>query len=372
MDGSCRTEKLKSLALAGLVLALAPSAFALRDPAMPVASVVAKAAIADAEDLTTAGNQAAVAVETAAPSPVLALGGFFDVHAMPSRRGNRVSLGSVELALTRSIANAQLGAAVVIDPEGAATITNAFADFRLSRRGDDPGPRLQIGRFDVPFGRDWQQFAAKDRTEASAPLSTELVLDGGLNATGVHFYGDATRSNYSVYAFRGDGEERLIGTRAGVLPFDFPFEAGASWMQALAKDGSERARWVALDTELTWQGFHVRAEWTQRNARASAPEDRWASEGWHVTVAKKNLTVASTPVTPYVRYDRGSEARAGARAFAHGSSTTDRLTAGIRAQWFRSLLTKVEYRRFLEAPPAIKAEEGFDRNVWCLQAIVVF
>lgn len=73
-------------------------------------------------------------------------------------------------------------------------------------------------------------------------------------------------------------------------------------------------------------------------------------------------------MTPYARYDAVTKDE-GAGADA---GRTERLTAGLNAVLFRLVTMKVEYQRVLAAPLEVQAQDGFGRDTWLAQAIVVF
>jgi hypothetical protein len=71
-----------------------------------------------------------------------------------------------------------------------------WAASRLNSRNTKTRPRgeegfhVQLGRFDVPFGNDWQFFASKDSVSISRPLTTDGIMDGGYNNVGLRVLGN--------------------------------------------------------------------------------------------------------------------------------------------------------------------------------------
>ncbi len=102
----------------------------------------------------------------------------------------------------------------------------AVLDYHVSGDKEPPRGRLfdghsvhvQAGRFDLPFGSDYQNFANKDRITVTAPLTTSRMQMGGYNSDGVRSYGAWKMFNYSVYwtdaLYANDGH--TIGGRLGL------------------------------------------------------------------------------------------------------------------------------------------------------------
>jgi hypothetical protein len=107
------------------------------------------------------------------------LTGFFDTTlANPANNPNYISAGVLELDFTRSLGKYFQGAAAVVyDPHGGTHLTVGFVDYHffgglIAPRGRifvEKGFHLQAGRFDIPFGNDWQYFASKDRMTVTPP-----------------------------------------------------------------------------------------------------------------------------------------------------------------------------------------------------------
>lgn len=83
----------------------------------------------------------------------------------------------------------------------------ALIDYHIFGGKEPPRGRLfdqhemhiQGGRFDVPFGLDYQYFANKDRVNISMPLTTTRLQLGGYNADGVRTYGGFGPIHYTAY-----------------------------------------------------------------------------------------------------------------------------------------------------------------------------
>ena len=318
----------------------------------------------------------------------LSLSGFFDVAARDRRSEENVfAMGDFELDLARELGRSvQVAAALVVNDDGA-ELAVGFLDVHLlgglvAPRGRLPvekGLHVQLGRFDVPFGNDWQLYAAKDRVEASAPLTTEELLDGGGNDVGLRVLGSDGTFGYTAYALRGEGSGSAFGGRVSIAPLDVPFrfpprlglfEVGVSLLHDVDDDGRTERTALAFDAQMRSGPLSVRSEYVRADVRPNGESPvRSVRDGWHVTAAYDAGDLpGGVPLTPYARYDtvRGDE---GPEA---GTGRTSRVTVGANAVPFAPLKLKAEYRRTLEAPGAVRAREGFGRDAWLVQAVVAF
>lgn len=316
----------------------------------------------------------------------LSLTGFFDVTARDRRSEENVfAMGDLELDLARELGRSvQVAAALVVNDDGA-ELAVGFLDVHLlgglvAPRGRLPvekGLHVQLGRFDVPFGNDWQLYAAKDRVEASAPLTTEALLDGGANDVGLRVLGNDGTFGYTLYVLRGQGSGNAFGGRVSVAPLDTPFrfpprlglfEVGVSLLHDVDDDGRTERTALTLDAQMRSGPLSVRSEYVRADERPTEESPlRSVRDGWHVTAAfEAGDLPGGVSLTPYARYDsvRGDEGA--------GAGRTSRVTVGANAVPFARLTLKAEYRRTLEAPEAVRAEAGFGRDAWLVQAVVTF
>ena len=298
-------------------------------------------------------------------------------------------MGDFKLDLAREIGeHVQVGAALVASDEGV-EFAVGFVDVHLfgtpvAPRGRLPvekGLHVQLGRFDVPFGGDWQVFAAKDRTEVSAPLTTEAVLDGGINDVGLRLLGATESFGWSAYWLRGEGEGTAAGGRVVLTPFDNvyrlrervrAFELGASGLVDLDGVGGTETTSFAVDVELRGPIGRLRSEWARRDERAGPGRDgRLVKSGLHVTALVDAGAVAGVSLTPYARWDMAKDEPDTAET-GIAAGRTSRLTAGLNARFFDVLTLKLEVQRILSAPPEVEAGEGFRRDSFLAQAVVTF
>ena len=323
----------------------------------------------------------------------LGLSGFFDVRAADRRTDPNVfSMGDFEVDLERELGEkVQVAAALVVNDEGA-ELTVGFVDVHFlgglaAPRGSLPvekGFHIQLGRFDVPFGNDWRTFAAKDRTELSAPLTTEVVMDGGYNDVGLRVFGNTESLAYAAYVLRGEGKGSLVGGRLGLKPFDNvyrlaspvrAFELGVAALHDFDGDGGTEATAFALDGELRGRLGRLRAEFLRRDQRLpEGPDGRVVRWGFHVTAAFDAGAPGGIPTTPYLRYDTVNVEPSTSAEPSAGETEgrTERLTAGLHTILFEILSLKLEYQRILSAPPAVEVAEAFHRDSFLAQVVVTF
>lgn len=319
----------------------------------------------------------------------LGLSGFFDVQAADARTDPNVfSMGDFELDLARELGrHVQVAAALVVNDDGT-ELAVGFVDVHVlgapvAPRGRLPvekGLHVQLGRFDVPFGGDWQYFAAKDRTELSAPLTTDVVLDGGYNDVGLRLLGATESFGWSACWLRGEGEGTALGGRLVLTPFDNVYrlrnrvravEIGVSGLLDLDGDGGTETTSLAVDAELRGPPGLLRAEWARRDERPEPGRDgRLVKSGFHVTACVDAGAPGGVPLTPYARYDTAEVEPTSAGSPEAGR--TERLTAGVNALLFDLLSLKLEYQRILSAPPDVAAAPGFHRDAAQAQVVVSF
>lgn len=318
------------------------------------------------------------------------LSGFLEVRAADSNTDPNVfSMGDFGLEFVHTIGRRAQVAALLTVNENGASLPIGYIDIHLvgapiAPRGRLPaekGVRVQLGRFDLPFGGDWPYFDAKDRTELSAPLTTSAVLDGGYNDVGVRLLGGTGSFGWSAFWIRGEDEGTALGGRVTFTPFDNlyriqkrvrPLEIGVSALHDFDGDGGSDTISYAIDAELRSPIGSLRAEYARRDERAVEGRlARFVRSGLHVTVTANGGAPAGVPLTPYARWDR-AKGEGDAGSLANETGRTERLSAGLHALFFDRLAFKAEYQRILSAPPSVAAEEDFRRDAFLAQAVVTF
>lgn len=167
---------------------------------------------------------------------MLDISGFFDITAHTTdNRTHPFDLGGLELDIQYDQEkNIAISTALAWDGD-TSEVAVAVLDYHVKshdvptrgRLFGEPGYHLQFGRFDLPFGIDYEFFAAPDRPNVTAPLTTERTLDGGLNGDGIRSYGTWLPINYALYwtnsVFEDDGSS--VGFQLGIYPARDPFRA---------------------------------------------------------------------------------------------------------------------------------------------------
>jgi hypothetical protein len=285
--------------------------------------------------------------------------GFLDLRATTRRAGrDGVTIGDFELDLARDLGkNVHVAIALVGNDEGAG-LAAGFVDFHLFRGliaapGRSPeGIHLQVGRFDVPFGNDWQYLASRDRIESNAPLTTELLMDGGYNDTGVRVIGGSAAANFTAFILRGEGRGKVLGARLGFKPFVSSsqlnprihrVEAGLSLLRDVDRAENPRATFIALDAEAQIGRCRFRMEHVRKHVQSTQTKERTSeSSGWHITAAVDAGQIRAVSLTPFARY----EAVGG---YGIEATKTARLTAGLNTSLFSVVMLKLEYQQALGA-----------------------
>lgn len=241
------------------------------------------------------------------------IGGFFDVLAGGTAvNGNEVRLNALEVDLELGYGDHVSASAALVWSGGDAKVAAAFVDYhlfddRVPPRGrifEEPGLHLQAGRFDLPFAADFRYFAAPDRPNITAPLTTERLQAGGFNADGLRVYGSVWRLDWAVYwtssIFHDGGH--AVGGRAGFFPGLDPYrfhghttgrwlELGVSSFADVAVGGKVRNIVSAADLRIAVGPLQIGGEAAFLDARIDTvtelgvdlgEQDAWSAQGWLV------------------------------------------------------------------------------------------
>jgi hypothetical protein len=316
------------------------------------------------------------------------LSAFGDVIAAPDDQGKQqVDLGSFELDLAADLFENLDAAAAVVTNQDATKLTAAFLDFHpfggtIAPRGRlwvEKGFHIQVGRFDVPFGNDWQFFASKDSVSISRPLTTDGIMDGGYNDVGMRALGNNGTVNFNTFLLRGFGDGRLIGARIGLTPFGNPFslkearnpksaEIGFSY---LYDTGSERRKqevaW-AVDTEGRLGNWYLHGEYMERRQEPEANTERITRRGWHLA-QEYAWSDLPAPTTLFIRYERIGQRPLD---WLIGDDHEVRAVAGASILLAGIFQLKAEWQHLLEATAATREAPGYSRDAWLAQLVVVF
>lgn len=265
-------------------------------------------------------------------------------------------------------------------------MTVGFLDFHpfggtIAPRGRlwvEKGFHVQVGRFDVPFGNDWQFFASKDSVSISRPLTTEAIMEGGYNDVGLRILGNDGTFNFNAYVLRGFGDGRLSGGRIGFTPFGNPFslkgsrepktlELGVSFFQDTDAHRRNTDRAWAMDLEGRLGLSTTRVEYLERHRKTTDSQEGLSCRGWHLTqeCAWNDLAL---PTCFFLRYEHlkslpvepsppeGKEVRA---------------VLGVSLGVKGILQLKAEWQHALEASTTARSAPHFTRNTWLAQLVVV-
>lgn len=303
--------------------------------------------------------------------------GHMDVSASGYKENPNVfKLGDFEFSMEKSFGSFfQAGAAFVFNDEGA-SLSVGFIDYHLfggkiSPRGrlfSQKGLHFQAGRFDIPFGNDWQYFASIDRFTVTAPMTTEWVLNGGYNDVGLRILGNAISFNYSLFCVRGVGEGVAAGGRLGFTPFNNPFtlrrkvmqklELGVSFLSDWDRAGDIEEKAFSLDGESSFGPVRFQAEYVRRESVFFNQElDGWHFSGfvngeglWPVTLCGRIEAVRCKAIA-------GEDQRWISR---------DRLSIGVHVGILDVSILKLEYLTWL------KGDEDHSGSSIFLQLALIF
>jgi hypothetical protein len=284
------------------------------------------------------------------------LSGFFDVTMSSyDNNPNIFELGSFEFDLKKEFNKYfQVGAALVFADQQA-ELAVGFIDFHLMgglipARGNvflESGFHLQIGRFDIPFGNDWQYFASLDRTGIGAPLTTTVLMDGGYNDVGFRVLGNWAFINYAGYILRGAEKGVALGGRLALVPFNNPFtmkrmdsqplDIGVGYLHDINQDGRIEQQTWAIDGEVRVEMLRLQSEVYWRRDHML----KTTHTGWHASLFSAFFEETHYHCGAYARYDE---------THLTGFDLDDRLrrlTLGIFAKPFEVTVFKFEYGEFL-------------------------
>ena len=317
----------------------------------------------------------------------LQLNAFGDLLSSPDETGtNRLDWHAFELDLTTELHERLDAAAAFVTDRAGGRMTVGFLDFHpfggtIAPRGRlwvEKGFHVQVGRFDVPFGNDWQFFASKDSVSISRPLTTDTIMEGGLNDVGLRVLGNDGTFNFNAFALRGFGQGRTTGGRLGLTPFGNPFslkegrapktlELGWSWFQNASGQRHTEVAWAA-DAEVRLSAWSLRAEYLERRREPLLVPSAVTLRGWHLT-QEYAWSPGSLPTATFLRYERVGQSPG---ELGPGDRHDARVAGGVAVTLAGLLQLKAEWQHALEASASTQSAPGFRRNTWLAQAVVVF
>jgi hypothetical protein len=333
----------------------------------------------------------------------LDISGFFDVQASTvNQREQTFELGDLEVDL-EYVHDEHYSAsmALVWDGEESAEVAVALVDYHLfddnipprGRIFSEPGFHLQLGRFDVPFGADYQYFASVDRPNITAPLTTQRIQDGGFNGDGMRAYGTwknldgALFWTNSLYADSGYSVGGRLGIALGHNLFSFhhrdtsrDIELGFSYLQDRDGGGNQRNRVYAADLTLRYEAITLVAEYFEHNhdESSSRETDTGLAErdetGYQLSLLADMQSLLHRPLSLFGRYDRWMPdydfiLDADDDAVQYRVQDISRVTLGLNYRFTDYFQFKLEYYDYLGDDTE---EPDFEQSLGVVQVVVNF
>ncbi len=317
----------------------------------------------------------------------LKFSGFFDVGASNYKnKPNVFEIGGLELDLEHNYKeNFQVAAALVFS-EGA-ELGVGFIDYHIfggeiSPRGrlfKEEGLHLQVGKFDVPFGNDWQFFPAINRITVTPPLTTDVIMEGGYNDVGMRLLSNFVSFNVSMYLLRGIEQGysyggNSYGGRLGITPFSNPyslrvksipvFELGGSYILDVDRNGGTTEKLVAADFQSKIGPLILRSEYTRRDKTVGI-----LLQGYHVTGGFDFSAITQLPLIIYSRYDTTVSER-----YERGDEKNRlaRVAAGLNINLYNISYIKFEYLQYLDAYDEYKQDEYYTERLYYFRLVIAF
>jgi len=285
--------------------------------------------------------------------------GFFDVTVSTYRNNpNIFELGNFEFDIKKEYYKYfQVGAALVFADKHA-DLAVGFIDFHLfggliPARGNvflESGFHLQVGKFDITLGNDWQYYASLDRLTISAPLTTAVLMEGGYNDVGFRVLGNTGVINYAGYVLKGAANGLALGGRLAFVPFNNPFttkvmdtqplDIGFAYLEDLDQDGKSEQQTFAADLEARYEFLHLQTEYYWRKDLLLSLH----REGYQVSLFGSFLDNCPVPFGVFGRFDHvDSSPDDGAPR-----TTLREITAGAFLRPFEVTVLKLEFNRFIQ------------------------
>jgi len=317
----------------------------------------------------------------------LKIGGAFDVSVSNYRNKPHVfELGDFELSLSHYYRNNFEVAALLVFNRGA-ELRVGFIDYHVfggyvSPRGrlfEEEGVHIQIGKFDVPFGNDWQYFSSVDRTTITEPFTTVETMEGGYNDTGMRLLASFVSVNFSLYVLKGIEEKTSyggssFGGRLGLTPFSNPYmlkskalpalEIGGSYIHDIDSAGKSSERAFAVDFLTNIGVINIRAEYYNRNKLAGVK-----SSGYHITSFIDLQKMEYAPLKIFFRYDAF---KLTVNEIPSDEESLSRISGGININISDISYLKFEYQRYISGSAKSKSDQYFNINLFYAQLVIRF
>ena len=310
----------------------------------------------------------------------LEITGFFDVTLQSQdERDSPFEYGAFELDMEYAYNEHYSVSTALAWEDGSADVAVGVIDYHLfndsapvrGRIFDEPGFHVQAGRFDLPYGVDYQYFASVDRPSISAPITTERIQLGGYNSDGIRLYGTEGMFDYTLYAvdsLYGDNGS-AVGGRMAFFPSRNPYqlhrfgsprfaELGVSFLWDMDRDYGARNGVYGIDFTLNYNRFLLVTEWMNRDSYQdvlSGAGDNLGERdesGFQVTLVTELEDIVKQPVYFFSRYDRWDPRYSlildkDDDTLAYNVKNTERLTFGLGYRLTKLLNIKFEYYDYL-------------------------
>ena len=308
----------------------------------------------------------------------LRISGFFDVNVSNyENKPNVFEVGNFELDLEHTFQDRFQVAAALSFHEGA-ELSVGFIDYHIfggtiaprGRLFNQYGIHLQVGKFDVPFGNDWQYFSEMNRVEINPPLTTFKLMEGGYNDVGIRFLSNLPSFNLSLYVLRGIEEGysyggNSIGGRIGFTPFNDPyslrlqeaslFELGYSYILDFNAAGNPSEKLWCVDIEGRFSLLGLRAEYYSRDKLVGILLTGYQMIGY-LDFEKTNSRI---PLVFYARYDDYTSER---YETLNEKNRVCRVGTGFRLNISGITYLKAEYLHYLTTYDEFVEEAYFNKN----------
>lgn len=310
----------------------------------------------------------------------LEITGFFDFTIQSQdERDSPFEYGAFELDLKYAYNEHYAVSTALVWKDDSAAVRAGVIDYHLfgdsvpirGRIFDEPGFHVQVGRFDLPYGVDYQYFSPVDRPNVSAPITTERIQHGKYNSDGIRLYGTARVFDYSLYvvdSLYGDNGG-TVGGRLAFFPSRNPYrlhrfgsarlaELGFSFLRDMNEDYDARDDVYGFDFTLNYDRFLLVTEWMNRNSDedvlsgAGANLGEQDESGFHVTLVTELEDIVKQPIYLFSRYDMWDPRYSlildkDDETLAYNVESTQRLTVGLGYRLTGLLNCKIEYFDYL-------------------------
>ena len=329
----------------------------------------------------------------------LNISGFFDVGVSNYKnKPNIFDIGFFELDIKHDYKNNfQVAAALVFDDDEGTYLGVGFINYSLygkaiAPRGRlffDDGLHIQIGKFDVPLGNDWKHVSPVDRLTVTPPLTTENLMEGVYNDTGMRLLFNYVAINASLYMTQGVEGTRsyggnTVGIRLGLTPFSNPFsltrqkfsnfELGVSYLYDTDRDGEESENIVAFDYESQTGPLIIRAEYYKRSKAIGVEQD-----GYHTMIGLDFEKMELFPVTMYCRYGSyneknniASSTEESTAAIISSDEYLTRVTAGMNFNISNISYLKFEYQNYIHSSEGFTKSVYYSKELYYMQLVITF